>query len=77
MARNFKELQAKISPERRAKTEERVQKAIGEMALNGGWPTSRQVENLGAPSLDSQPWETLTLTRRHSPSLHNLTSPAI
>ena len=34
LARNFKELQAKISPERRARTEERVQKAIGEMALD-------------------------------------------
>ncbi|MGD0830680.1 MAG: XRE family transcriptional regulator [Terracidiphilus sp.] len=33
MARNFKELQAKIPPERRAQTEERVQKAIAEMAL--------------------------------------------
>ena len=34
MARNFKELQAKISPERRARTEERVKKAIAEMALD-------------------------------------------
>lgn len=34
MARNFKELQAKISPERRARTEERVKLAIKEMALN-------------------------------------------
>ncbi len=34
MARNFKELQAKISPERRARTEERVKLAIKEMALD-------------------------------------------
>jgi hypothetical protein len=34
MARNFKELQTQFSPERRARTEERVQKAIAEMALN-------------------------------------------
>lgn len=34
MARNFKELQAKMSPERRARVEERVRKAIKEMALD-------------------------------------------
>jgi DNA-binding XRE family transcriptional regulator len=34
MARNFKELQAMIPPERRARTEERVRKAIAEMALD-------------------------------------------
>jgi transcriptional regulator with XRE-family HTH domain len=34
MARNFKELQAKIPAERRARTEERVQQTIAEMALN-------------------------------------------
>jgi DNA-binding XRE family transcriptional regulator len=34
MARNFKELQSKISPERRARTEERVKLAVREMALD-------------------------------------------
>ena len=34
MARNFKDLQMKISPERRALVEDRVQKAIKEMALD-------------------------------------------
>ena len=34
MARNFKDLQMKISPERRARVEERVRKAIKEMALD-------------------------------------------
>ena len=34
MARNFKELQAQIPSDRRARTEERVQKAIAEMALD-------------------------------------------
>jgi DNA-binding XRE family transcriptional regulator len=34
MARNFKELQAQIPPERRAKTEARVQKTIADLALN-------------------------------------------
>ncbi len=34
VARNFKDLQLKISPERRARVEERVQKAIREMALD-------------------------------------------
>jgi predicted XRE-type DNA-binding protein len=34
MARNFRELQAKMSPESRARVEERVQKAIKEMALD-------------------------------------------
>jgi DNA-binding XRE family transcriptional regulator len=34
MTRNFKELQAKISPERRARTEERVRQAVKEMALD-------------------------------------------
>ncbi len=34
MARNFKELQSRMSPERRARVEERVQKAIQEMALD-------------------------------------------
>ena len=34
MARNFKELQAQIPPERRARTEELIQNTITEMALN-------------------------------------------
>jgi predicted XRE-type DNA-binding protein len=34
VARNFKDLQMKISQERRARVEERVQKAIKEMALD-------------------------------------------
>ena len=34
MARNFRELQAKMSPESRARTEERVRKALAEMALD-------------------------------------------
>jgi transcriptional regulator with XRE-family HTH domain len=34
MARNFRELQAKMSPESRARTEERVRKALTEMALD-------------------------------------------
>jgi len=34
MARNFKEIQAQIPPERRAKTEARVQKTIAMMALD-------------------------------------------
>jgi DNA-binding XRE family transcriptional regulator len=34
MARNFKELQTKISPERRTQTEERVRQAVKEMALD-------------------------------------------
>jgi transcriptional regulator with XRE-family HTH domain len=34
MARNFKELQAKKSPERRARIEARVQAAIAQMALD-------------------------------------------
>jgi len=34
MARNFKELQAKMSPDRRARVEERVRQAIKEMALD-------------------------------------------
>jgi transcriptional regulator with XRE-family HTH domain len=34
MARNFRELQAGISPERRARVEERVRRAIREMALD-------------------------------------------
>jgi predicted XRE-type DNA-binding protein len=34
VARNFKDLQIKISPERRTRVEERVQKAIKEMALD-------------------------------------------
>jgi DNA-binding XRE family transcriptional regulator len=34
MARNFKELQAKISPERRARVERKVERALREMALD-------------------------------------------
>jgi DNA-binding XRE family transcriptional regulator len=34
MARNFKELQARISPERRARVEQRVQQTLKEMALD-------------------------------------------
>ena len=34
MARNFKELQAKMSPERRTRVETRVAKAIAEMPLD-------------------------------------------
>jgi transcriptional regulator with XRE-family HTH domain len=34
MTRNFRELQAKMSPERRARVENRVRKAIQEMALD-------------------------------------------
>ncbi|HZD50645.1 MAG TPA: XRE family transcriptional regulator [Silvibacterium sp.] len=34
MTRNFRELQAKISPDRRARTETRVRQAISEMALD-------------------------------------------
>ncbi len=34
MARNFKELQSRMSPERRARVDERVRKAISEMALD-------------------------------------------
>jgi DNA-binding XRE family transcriptional regulator len=34
MARNFKELQAKMSPERRTRVEARVAKAIAEMPLD-------------------------------------------
>jgi DNA-binding XRE family transcriptional regulator len=34
MARNFKELRSKMSPERRARVEERVRKALQEMALD-------------------------------------------
>jgi DNA-binding XRE family transcriptional regulator len=34
MARNFKELQAKMSPERRERVERRVQQALKEMALD-------------------------------------------
>jgi DNA-binding XRE family transcriptional regulator len=34
MARNFKELQAKISPERRESVERKVQQALQEMALD-------------------------------------------
>jgi len=34
MARNFKELQTQIPPERRARTEELLEKTIAEMALN-------------------------------------------
>jgi transcriptional regulator with XRE-family HTH domain len=34
MARNFKELQAKISPERRARVERKVEQALREMALD-------------------------------------------
>jgi len=34
MARNFKELQTKMSPERRARVEDRVRKAVQEMALD-------------------------------------------
>lgn len=34
MARNFKELQAKMSPERRARIEEKVKKALQQMALD-------------------------------------------
>jgi DNA-binding XRE family transcriptional regulator len=34
MARNFKELQAKMSPERRERVERRVQQALREMALD-------------------------------------------
>ncbi len=35
MARNFKELQAKMDPERRARVEERVQEALKAMPLEG------------------------------------------
>src|SRR5271170_6442981 len=34
MARNFRELQAKISPERRARVERKVEQALREMALD-------------------------------------------
>jgi transcriptional regulator with XRE-family HTH domain len=34
MTRNFRELQSKMSPERRARVENRVRKAIQEMALD-------------------------------------------
>lgn len=34
MARNFRELQEKMSPERRTRVEERVRRAIKEMALD-------------------------------------------
>ena len=34
MARNFKELQAKMSPERRARVEQRVKDALSTMALD-------------------------------------------
>jgi len=34
MARNFRELRSKLSPERRARVKERVRKALQEMALD-------------------------------------------
>ena len=50
MARNFKELQAKISPDRRARVEQRVQQALKEMALDE-LRSARQLTQTGLASI--------------------------